>query len=125
MSPHLPFRPEDVAGQAIGVAEAGAAILHLHARDPATSRPSAAEEHFMAFLPKVRKGCDAVVNLTAGGSAVMTLEQRLAGPMRAEMCSLNMGSMNFALYPSPPSIARSPLLRTTLATRMRPRPMRW
>ena len=101
MSPHLPFRPEDIAGQAIGAAKAGAAILHLHARDPETGHPSADPAHFMGFLPAIRAGCDAVVNLTTGGSAIMTLDQRLAGPMRAapEMCSLNMGSMNFALYP--------------------------
>jgi uncharacterized protein (DUF849 family) len=101
MSPHLPFRPEDIAAQAIGAAKAGAAILHLHARHPETGHPSASADHFMAFLPTIREGCDAVVNLTTGGSAIMTLEQRLEAPMRAEpeMCSLNMGSMNFALYP--------------------------
>ena len=101
LSPHLPFRPEDIAAQAIGAAEAGAAILHLHARDAETGHPSSAPEDFMAFLPQIREGCGAVVNLTTGGNAIMTLDQRLAGPKRAEpeMCSLNMGSMNFALYP--------------------------
>lgn len=101
MSPHLPVTPEEIASQAIGAAKAGAAILHLHARDPATGRPSAALDHYRAFLPKIRAGCDAIVNLTTGGSAVMTLEERLEGPLalRPEMCSLNMGTMNFALYP--------------------------
>jgi len=101
MSPYLPFTAEAIAEQAIGAAEAGAAILHLHARDPLTGQPSASLEHYMAFLPAIREGTDAVINLTTGGSAVMTLEQRLAGPLatKPEMCSLNMGSMNFALYP--------------------------
>ena len=101
MSPHLPVTPEAIAEQAIGAAKAGAAILHLHARDPADGRPSATREHFMAFLPAIKAGCDAIVNLTTGGSAVMTLDERLAGPLAAapEMASLNMGTMNFALYP--------------------------
>ena len=101
MSPHLPVTADQIADQAIGAARAGAAILHLHARDPATGRPSAALEHYMGFLPRIRAGCDAVVNLTTGGSAIMTLDDRLAAPLalRPEMCSLNMGSMNFALYP--------------------------
>jgi uncharacterized protein (DUF849 family) len=101
MSPYLPVTAEAIAEQAIGAAAAGAAILHLHARDPKNGRPSAAVEHFMAFLPAIKAATDAVVNLTTGGSAVMTLEQRMAGPLTAEpeMCSLNMGTMNFALYP--------------------------
>ena len=101
MSPHLPVTPDAIAEQAIGAARAGAAILHLHARDPADGRPSATREHFMAFLPAIKAGCDAIVNLTTGGSAVMTLDERLAGPLSAapEMASLNMGTMNFALYP--------------------------
>ena len=101
MSPHLPVTPEDIADQAIAAAQAGAAILHLHARDPSDGRPSADPAHFMAFLPRIRAGCDAVINLSTGGSAVMPLEERLAGPKAAqpEMASLNMGTMNFALYP--------------------------
>jgi uncharacterized protein (DUF849 family) len=101
MSPHLPVTPEAIAEQAIGAAEAGAAILHLHARDPDDGRPSADPAHFMAFLPRIKSGCEAVINLSTGGSAVMTLDQRLAGPLAAapEMASLNMGTMNFALYP--------------------------
>ncbi|MCZ4289311.1 3-keto-5-aminohexanoate cleavage protein [Hoeflea alexandrii] len=101
MSPYLPVTPEAIAEQAIGAAAAGAAILHLHARDPRDGRPSAAVADYMTFLPAIRAATDAVINLTTGGSAVMTMEQRLAGPMAAEpeMCSLNMGTMNFALYP--------------------------
>ncbi|MGI1660602.1 3-keto-5-aminohexanoate cleavage protein [Palleronia sp. KMU-117] len=100
-SPYLPVTPEDIATQAIDAARAGAAILHLHARDPATGRPSSDPAHWAAFLPRIKAGTDAVVNMTTGGSAVMTLDQRLAAPraMAPEMCSLNMGTMNFALYP--------------------------
>ena len=100
MSPHLPFTGADIAASAIGAAKAGAAILHLHARHPETGRPSSDPAHWN-FLPAIKAGCDAVVNMTTGGSAIMTLDQRLAAPMAAqpEMCSLNMGSMNFALYP--------------------------
>lgn len=101
MSPHLPVTPDQIADQAVEAAQAGAAILHLHARDPLNGRPSAAPEHFRAILPSIAARCDAVVNLTTGGSAVMSLEERLAGPLEAapEMASLNMGTMNFALYP--------------------------
>ncbi len=101
MSPHLPVTADEIATSAIDAAEAGAAILHLHARDPETGRPSADPAHWMAFLPRIAQGCDAVVNMTTGGSAVMSLDQRLAAPKAAapEMCSLNMGTMNFALYP--------------------------
>ena len=100
MSPHLPFTPADIAASAIGAAKAGAAILHLHARHPETGRPSSDPAHWN-FLPTIKAECDAVVNMTTGGSAIMTLDQRLAAPIAAapEMCSLNMGSMNFALYP--------------------------
>ena len=101
MSPHLPVTADQIAEQAIGAAKAGAAILHLHARHPETGRPSAEVEHFMGFLPRIHAECDAVLNLSTGGSAIMSLDQRLAAPKRAEpeMASLNMGSMNFALYP--------------------------
>ena len=101
MSPHLPYKPADIAAQAIGAAEAGASILHLHARDPENGHPSSDPAHFMAFLPEIKARTDAIVNLTTGGSAIMTLDQRLAAARAAqpEMCSLNMGSMNFALYP--------------------------
>lgn len=101
MSPHLPVTGPEIAGQAIDAAEAGAAILHLHARDPENGRPSAKPEHFMGFLPVIKQASDAVLNISTGGSAVMSLEERLAAPKAAEpeMCSLNMGTMNFALYP--------------------------
>lgn len=101
MSPYLPVTADEIVEQGLAAAEAGAAILHLHARDPDTGRPSAAPEHYDAFLPRLKQASDAVLNLTTGGSAVMTLDERLAGPKAAEpeMCSLNMGSMNFALYP--------------------------
>lgn len=101
MSPYLPVTAQEIARSAIGAAEAGAAILHLHARNPETGQPSSDPAHWAGFLPVIKAGCDGVVNMTTGGSAVMTLEQRLAAPMRfqPEMCSLNMGSMNFALYP--------------------------
>ncbi len=101
MSPHLPVTPDAIADQALGAARAGASILHLHARDPANGRPSADPAHWSAFLPRIRAGCDAVINMTTGGSATMTLDDRLAAPTRfaPEMCSLNMGTMNFALYP--------------------------
>lgn len=101
MSPHLPVTGTEIADQAIAAAEAGAAILHLHARDPRTGAPSARTEDFMGFLPEINARCDAVLNLSTGGSAVMTLDDRLAAPraVAPEMCSLNMGTMNFALYP--------------------------
>ena len=102
MSPHLPVTPDQITAQAVEAAEAGASILHLHARDPQTGQPSARPEDFMAFLPRIKQASDAVLNITTGGSAVMTLDDRLAAPKQAEpeMCSLNMGTMNFALYPA-------------------------
>ena len=102
MSPYLPITPDEITEHALGAAEAGASILHLHARNPETGQPSARSEDFMAFLPRLKQASDAVLNISTGGSAVMTLDDRLAAPKRAEpeMCSLNMGSMNFALYPA-------------------------
>jgi len=101
MSPYLPVTADQIASQALAAAEAGAAILHLHARDPMNGRPSAALDHYLGFLPRIASGCDAVINITTGGSAVMSVDERLAAPMalKPEMCSLNMGTMNFALYP--------------------------
>lgn len=101
MSEYLPITGAQIATSAIAAAEAGAAILHLHARVPDTGRPSSDPAHWAGFLTAIRAGCEGVVNMTTGGSAVMTLQQRLAAPMqfRPEMCSLNMGTMNFALYP--------------------------
>ncbi|MBB6122389.1 3-keto-5-aminohexanoate cleavage protein [Sphingobium subterraneum] len=101
MSPYLPCTPDEIAADAIGAAEAGASILHLHARDPETGRPTPDPDVFMQFLPRIKQSTDAVVNITTGGSHVMTIDERLAAPLRAspELCSLNMGSMNFGLYP--------------------------
>jgi uncharacterized protein (DUF849 family) len=101
MSPHLPITPEEIASEAIEAAEAGAAILHLHARDPQDGRPSPEPEHFLRFLPEIAAKTDAVINITTGGGQNMTVEERLRAPqlIRPEMCSLNMGSMNFGIYP--------------------------
>src|SRR6184192_926899 len=101
MSPYLPLTPDEVARDAIAAAEAGAAILHLHARDPKDGRPSPDPDVFRQFLPRIKQSCDAIINITTGGSVIMTLEDRIAAAetFSPEMCSLNMGSMNFALYP--------------------------
>jgi uncharacterized protein (DUF849 family) len=101
MSDALPITPDQIATQAIDAAKAGAAILHLHARDPKDGRPSPDPAVFMQFLPRIKQACDAVVNITTGGSVTMTVEERIAAAVHCspEMCSLNMGSMNFALYP--------------------------
>lgn len=100
MSPHLPFHPDDIAREAIAAAEAGASILHLHARDTLDGRPTADPDVFLQFLPRIKQATDAVINLTTGGSHTMSVEQRLAAALRArpEMTSLNMGSMNFAFH---------------------------
>jgi uncharacterized protein (DUF849 family) len=97
MSPYLPITPEEIARDSIAAAEAGAAIIHLHARDPVTGEPTPDPAVFMRFLPVIKQSTDAVVNITTGGGLNMTLEDRLAAPLKAapEMCSLNMGSMNF------------------------------
>ncbi len=101
MSPHLPLTPDEITKEAVAAAEAGASILHLHARDPKDGRPTPDPEVFMAFLPRIKQQTDAVVNITTGGGHGMSLEERLAAALRAkpEMTSLNMGSMNFGLYP--------------------------
>jgi uncharacterized protein (DUF849 family) len=101
MSDALPYKPEDIARQAIDAAEAGAAILHLHARDPETGQPTPDPNVFMRFLPVIKQSTDAVINITTGGGLNMTVEDRLQAPMRAkpEICSINMGSMNFGIFP--------------------------
>jgi uncharacterized protein (DUF849 family) len=101
MSEALPVTPDQIATQAVDAAKAGAAILHLHARDPRDGRPSPDPKIFMQFLPRIKQACDAVVNITTGGAVTMTVEERIsaAQQLSPEMCSLNMGSMNFALYP--------------------------
>jgi len=101
MSPHLPVTPDEIATSAIEAAKAGASVLHLHARDPRDGRPSSDIEVFRQFLPRIKEETDAVINLTTGGSSQMTVEQRLSAPaeLAPEMCSLNMGSINFGLFP--------------------------
>src|ERR1700746_2983518 len=101
MSPYLPLTPDEIARDAIAAAEAGASILHLHARDPEDGRPTPDPAVFMQFLPRIKQSTNAVINVTTGGGLNMTVEQRLAAPLVAkpEMCSLNMGSMNFGIFP--------------------------
>ncbi|GJH17280.1 3-keto-5-aminohexanoate cleavage protein [Caballeronia novacaledonica] len=101
MSEYLPVTPAEIAEQSIEAVEAGAAILHLHARDPKDGRPSPDPALFNQFIPRIAEATDAVINITTGGSTRMTLEERLAFPLLAkpEMCSLNMGSMNFSIHP--------------------------
>jgi len=101
MSDALPITPDQIAEQAIDAAKAGAAILHLHARDPKDGRPTPDANVFMQFLPRIKQATDAVVNITTGGAVTMTVEQRIsaANTLSPEMCSMNMGSMNFALFP--------------------------
>jgi uncharacterized protein (DUF849 family) len=96
-SPHLPLTPRQIVDEAVAAAEAGAAVLHLHARDPVDGRPSADPAIFMQFLPEIRELTNAIVNITTGGGPGMTLQQRLAAPELAspEMASLNLGTMNF------------------------------
>jgi uncharacterized protein (DUF849 family) len=101
MSDALPYRPEDIAEQAIAAAEAGAAILHLHARNPADGSISMDPADFARFLPIIKQATPAVVNISTGGSMTSTIQDRLAPALTAspEMCSLNMGSMNFSFHP--------------------------
>jgi uncharacterized protein (DUF849 family) len=100
MSDHLPITPDEIAAEAVAAAEAGAAILHLHARDPETGRPDQTPEAFARFLPRIRQGTDAVVNVTSGGSPYMKAEERVrpVAAFRPELASLNMGSMNMGLF---------------------------
>jgi uncharacterized protein (DUF849 family) len=100
MSPHLPVTPDEIAEAAIGAAEAGAAIVHLHARDPRDGRPSQDPALFRQFLPKIKASTNVVVNLTTGGAPTMKVEERLrpAVELAPEVASLNMGSINFGLY---------------------------
>ena len=102
MSPHLPITPDQIADQGIEAAEAGAAILHLHARDPESGRPTPDPAVFMQFLPRIRERTDAIINITTGGGQGMSLDDRLAAALTAspELASLNMGSMNFGLFPA-------------------------
>ncbi|GIX14577.1 MAG: 3-keto-5-aminohexanoate cleavage protein [Paracoccaceae bacterium] len=101
MSPHLPVTAEEIADAAIGAAEAGAAIVHLHARDPETGRPDQRPEAFEPFLKIIKQRSNCVVNLTTGGAPTMLVAERVrpAATFLPEVASLNMGSMNFGLYP--------------------------
>jgi uncharacterized protein (DUF849 family) len=101
MSPHLPVTAEEIADAAVGAANAGAAIVHLHARDPRTGAPDQSPAAFAPILQSIRQRSDAVINITTGGAATMTIEERLApvATFKPEVASLNMGSMNFALFP--------------------------
>ena len=106
MSPHLPISPDEIAEAAIGAAKAGAAIVHLHAREPKDGRPTQDPKMFMQFLPKIKAASDVVINLTTGGAPTMTIEDRLqpALQLKPEVASLNMGSMNFGLYEMIPRV---------------------
>lgn len=101
MSPHLPITPQEIAEAAIGAAEAGAAIVHLHARNPKTGQPDQSPEAFAPFLRVIKQASDCVINITTGGAPTMLVEERVrpAAAFKPEVASLNMGSMNFGLYP--------------------------
>ena len=101
MSPHLPVTPAEIATASIDAAEAGASIIHLHARDPETGKPDPRPETFRQFLPVIKQSTDAVINVSTGGGLGMSIDERLLGATSAspEMASLNMGSMNFGLFP--------------------------
>jgi uncharacterized protein (DUF849 family) len=100
MSPYLPVTPDEIASDALKAAEAGASILHLHARDPETGKPDQTPDAFARFLPRIKQATNAVVNITTGGSPYMRVEERVlpAAKFKPEVASLNMGSINFALY---------------------------
>ncbi len=101
MSDALPYTPDDIATQAVEAAEAGASVLHLHARNPENGSVSINPDDFAAFLPRIKQATGAVVNISTGGSLKNTIEERIAPALRfsPEMCSMNMGSMNFSFHP--------------------------
>lgn len=101
MSPHLPITPDEIAVASIEAAEAGASIIHLHARDPETGKPDPNPDLFMQFLPRIKQSTDAVINVSTGGGLGMTREERLRAAVTAspEMASCNVGSMNFGIFP--------------------------
>jgi uncharacterized protein (DUF849 family) len=101
MSPHLPITPDEITREALAAAEAGASILHLHARNPETGQPDQTPEAFARFLPRIKQGTNAVINITSGGSPYMKVEERVlpAAKFKPEVASLNMGSINFGLFP--------------------------
>ena len=100
MSPHLPVTPEEIADAAVGAAQAGAAIVHLHARNPVTGEPDQTPEAFARFLPQIKQRSNCVINLTTGGAPTMSIEERVrpAATFAPEVASLNLGSMNFGLF---------------------------
>jgi uncharacterized protein (DUF849 family) len=101
MTPYLPITPDQIAAEAIAAAEAGAAVLHLHARDPETGKPDQTPEAFGRFLPRIKQATKSAINITTGGSPYMKVEERVlpASRFKPEVASLNMGSINFGLYP--------------------------
>ncbi|HVZ52921.1 MAG TPA: 3-keto-5-aminohexanoate cleavage protein [Pseudolabrys sp.] len=101
MSPRLPVTPDEIVRDAVDAAQAGAAIVHLHARNPQTGKPDQSPEAFAAFLPRIKQATNAVLNLTSGGSPFMKIEERIQPAMvhKPELASLNMGSFNFGLFP--------------------------
>lgn len=101
MSPYLPVTADEIAESSIAAAEAGAAIIHLHARDPITGKPDQRPEAFLPFLRTIKANSDAIVNLTTGGSPYMTVQERMrpAKELAPEVASMNMGTMNFGLFP--------------------------
>jgi uncharacterized protein (DUF849 family) len=101
MSPYLPVTPEEITREALAAAEAGASILHLHARNPETGQPDQTPAAFARFLPRIKQGTNAVINITSGGSPYMKVEERVlpAATFKPEVASLNMGSINFGLFP--------------------------
>ena len=101
MSPYLPITADEIADAAIGAHEAGAAVVHLHARDPRDGRPDQRPEAFAPFLSKIKRACNVVVNITTGGAPTMTVDERVrpCAHFKPEVASLNMGSMNFGLFP--------------------------
>jgi uncharacterized protein (DUF849 family) len=101
MSPHLPVTPDEIVRESLAAAEAGASILHLHARNPETGQPDQTPEAFARFLPRIKQGTNAVINITSGGSPYMKVEERVlpAATFKPEVASLNMGSINFGLFP--------------------------
>ncbi len=104
MSPHLPITPQEIADAALGAAEAGAAVVHLHARNPKDGRPDQSPEAFLPFVKVIKQASNVVINLTTGGSPTMMVEERVrpAAVLKPEVASLNMGTMNFGLYPMIP-----------------------
>jgi uncharacterized protein (DUF849 family) len=101
MSPHLPITPQQIADEAVKAYQAGAAVCHIHARNPETGRPSPDLDLFNEILTSIKSRCNMVVCITTGGGIGMSVEQRVA-PVRRfkpELASFNAGSINFALFP--------------------------